>query len=335
MDRSRIFRRLAGAGTLLALCVVVFGAFVRLSDAGLGCPDWPGCYGQLGAPSTEAHIAAAQEGYPHAPVDTAKAWIEMGHRYIAGILGLLILGLAVLAWRGRRDGLPMGASTALLLLVAFQGALGMWTVTLLLKPLVVTAHLIGGMSTLGLLCWLWLSQRPQPRMPAPSGARALVLAALAAVALQIALGGWVSTNYAAMACTEFPTCHDGQYFPAMDPAEGFVLWRGIGQNYEYGVLEHPARTAIHVVHRLWAVGVTLIVAALALLLVLRASGPLRALGAALGAALVLQLGIGVGIVQLHLPLGLATAHNAGAAILLLCMIATVHTVWRAPREVAA
>ncbi|MGB0212036.1 COX15/CtaA family protein, partial [Algiphilus sp.] len=112
MDRSRIFRRLAGAGTLLALCVVVFGAFVRLSDAGLGCPDWPGCYGQLGAPSTEAHIAAAQEGFPHAPVDTAKAWIEMGHRYIAGILGLLILGLAVLAWRGRRDGLPMGASTA-------------------------------------------------------------------------------------------------------------------------------------------------------------------------------------------------------------------------------
>lgn len=329
MSHPILFRRLAGLGAVLALCVIVFGAFVRLSDAGLGCPDWPGCYGQLGAPSSPEHIAAAQAAYPEMAVDTAKAWIEMGHRYIASLLGLLILGLAVIAWRGRHDSLPWKTSLALLSLVVFQGLLGMWTVTLLLKPAVVTAHLLGGMTTLALLFGLWLSQRQAPAVATGGALRALAVAAIAAVGVQIALGGWVSTNYAALACTEFPACHDGQLLPEMDLTEGFVLWRGIGQNYEYGVLEHPARTAIHIVHRIGAVGVTAIVGAFALLL-MAAGAAWRGLGLALLGALTLQIAIGIGIVVQHLPLGLATAHNAGAALLLLASLTAAMSVLRAP-----
>lgn len=325
------FRRVAGASALFALCVVVFGAFVRLSDAGLGCPDWPGCYGHFGVPESQEHIQRAEASFPERPVDTTKAWIEMAHRYIASLLGVLIIGLVVMAWRGRREGLPLRVTTGLLALVIFQGILGMWTVTLMLKPAVVTAHLIGGMATLSLLFWLWLTQRPRPTNPAPAGARGLVVLALAVVAIQIILGGWTSTNYAALACTEFPTCHDGEYFPAMDMKEGFVIWRGIGQNYEYGVLEHPARTAIHTVHRLWAIAVTLVVGMLSILLLLRGRGGQRVLGGVIGAALAVQLLIGISIVLLHLPLGLATMHNAGAAVLLLSIVATLHTLWSAPR----
>jgi len=325
------FRRVAGASVLLAFCVVVFGAFVRLSDAGLGCPDWPGCYGHFGVPETQEHIQRAESNFPERPVETTKAWIEMAHRYIASLLGVLIIGLVVMAWRGRDEGLPLRVSVGLLALVIFQGMLGMWTVTLLLKPAVVTAHLIGGMTTLSLLFWLWLTQRPRPQAPAPAGLRGLAVLALAAVALQIILGGWTSTNYAALACTEFPTCHDGEYFPAMDLKEGFVIWRGIGQNYEYGVLEHPARTAIHTVHRLWAIAVTLIVGILSALLLLRGHGGQRVLGGLIVGALALQLLIGISIVLLHLPLGLATMHNAGAALLLLSIVATLHTLWNAPR----
>lgn len=330
MTEATLFRRLAGFSIVLALCVIVAGAFVRLSDAGLGCPDWPGCYGHLGVPESADSIARAEARFPDAPVDVTKGWLEMGHRYIASLLGLCIIGLALLAWRGRRTGLPLGPSLALLGLVIFQGILGMWTVTWLLKPAVVTAHLIGGMSTLGFLVWLWLSQRVTPRVAAPRGARPLVLVALAVLAVQIFLGGWTSTNYAALACTEFPTCHSGELVPEIDLAEGFVLWRGIGQNYEYGVLEHPARTAIHVVHRFWAVAVTVVFGLLAALLLLRGQGALRALGGALGAALLLQLGIGIAIVVLHLPLWLATLHNAGAALLLLLTIVAVHRLWHAP-----
>lgn len=325
------FRRVAGASALFALCVVVFGAFVRLSDAGLGCPDWPGCYGHFGVPESQEHIQRAEQSFPERPVDTTKAWIEMAHRYIASLLGVMIIGLVVMAWRGRREGLPLRVSVALLALVIFQGMLGMWTVTLLLKPAVVTAHLIGGMATLSMLFWLWLTQRPAPQHPAPPGLRGLTVAALLVVAVQIILGGWTSTNYAALACTEFPTCHDGEVFPPMDLKEGFVIWRGIGQNYEYGVLEHPARTAIHTVHRLWAIAVTLVVGLLAALLLWRGQGGQRLLGLMVGGALVLQLLIGVSIVLLHLPLGLATMHNAGAALLLLSIVATLHTLWKAPR----
>lgn len=328
MKPSLVFRRLAGLGALLAFCVIVFGAFVRLSDAGLGCPDWPGCYGQLGAPSSPERIAAAEATYPEVPVDTAKAWIEMGHRYIATLLGLLVIALALVAWRGRRAGLPWKTSLALLGLVLFQGMLGMWTVTLLLKPAVVTAHLLGGMTTLALLFGLWLSQRPAPKHATGGTLRALALLAIAAVGAQIALGGWVSTNYAALACTEFPSCHDGQWLPEMDLTEGFVLWRGIGQNYEYGVLEHPARTAIHIVHRIGAVVVTLIVGIYAAALL--TGGERRLLGAILLGALALQLAIGIGIVLTHLPLGLATAHNGGAALLLLAVLAAGLSVLRAP-----
>lgn len=333
MNHPLVFRRLAGLGAVLAFCVIVFGAFVRLSDAGLGCPDWPGCYGQLGAPSSPERIAAAEAAYPDVPVDTAKAWIEMGHRYIASLLGLLIVALALVAWRGHRDGLPWKTSLALLGLVVFQGMLGMWTVTLLLKPAVVTAHLLGGMTTLALLFGLWLSQRRAPPNATSGALRALAVMAIAAVGAQIALGGWVSTNYAALACTEFPTCHDGQWLPEMDLTEGFVLWRGIGQNYEYGVLEHPARTAIHIVHRIGAVVVTLIVGIFAAALLMGSAR--RVMGAVLLGALALQLAIGIGIVVTHLPLGLATAHNGGAALLLLAVLAAGISVLRVPPALEA
>lgn len=330
-----LFRRLAGLAVVLALAVIVAGAFTRLSDAGLGCPDWPGCYGQLIAPQSEARLERAEARFPGAAVDVSKAWIEMGHRYAAGLLGLLILALAVIAWRVRDASLPRASSTALLALVVFQALLGMWTVTLLLKPLVVTAHLLGGMATVALLFWLWLSQLQAPAAAAPRGARGLALFAVVVLVLQVFLGGWVSTNYAALACVEFPTCHSGRFFPPMDVGEGFVLWRGLGQNYEHGVLDHPARTAIHVVHRLGAVVVTITLLALAALLLRRGAGGQRALGALLAVLLVTQLGVGMAIVQLHLPLPLATAHNGMAALLLLCMVAILHMLWRAPRGATA
>ena len=316
-----MIQRLALISLVLCLCVVVLGAYVRLSDAGLGCPDWPGCYGQIGVPEAQAEIDSANAAFPERPVEVGKAWKDMIHRYVAGALGLLILAMAVLAWRGQGRG--RGLPTALLALVIFQAALGMWTVTLLLKPIVVTAHLIGGMSTLALLLLLWLRESgrlDRLSTPHPGKLQAFALAGLCVLALQIFLGGWTSTNYAAMACPDFPTCQ-GQWLPAADYGEGFTLWRGLGVNYEYGVLDSAGRTAIQLVHRLGAIVTTLVLGALALwLLLAERATALRGLGVALLAALALQLTIGISTVLLHLPLGVATAHNAGAALLLLVLV---------------
>ena len=316
-----LYRTLILAALLLTFGVVSLGAYVRLSDAGLGCPDWPGCYGELtphhAAEAIEAELAARPEG----PVSHAKAWKEMVHRYFAGTLGLLVLAIAVLAWRRRRStaGGPWLAFV-LLGLIVFQALLGMWTVTQLLKPLVVTAHLLGGMATLSLLLWLWLRERARAGPAYHARAdhlRGAALLGVALVAAQIALGGWVSTNYAALACTDFPRCQ-GDWMPPMDFEPGFTLHRELGETASGELLPLTALTAIHWAHRAMALVVTLYLGWLAVRL-LRAPGHAVA-GLAVGALLLLQVSLGIGNVLLSLPLGLAVAHNAGAALLLASMV---------------
>jgi cytochrome c oxidase assembly protein subunit 15 len=313
-------RRLALLSAILCLGVVVLGGYTRLSDSGLGCPDWPGCFGHV-APTGSAEQYATQS-------DVRKAWVEMIHRYAASALGLIVIVIAALSIRARREkGVSVAFSLALLALVVFQGILGMLTVTWLLKPLIVTGHLVGGLTTFGLLLWLWLSLHARARpvdgrsvlagnIVAEGGARARLWAGLAlgALALQVWLGGWTSSNYAAVACPDVPKCQD-QWVPQADYEDAFVLWRGLGINYAGGVLDHPARVAIHYTHRLGAVlaGLLLLLAALA---AARGLGPgPRWAGVLVVAALVLQVSIGVYMVLRAFPLPLAAAHNAGAALL--------------------
>ena len=313
---------LARTATLVALCVVVLGAYVRLSDAGLGCPDWPGCYGQLlGVPDTPAEIKQVQKHYPQSRVETDKAWKEVLHRYLAGILGLLIFALAALAVANRRHPQqPLTLPLLLVVLVVFQALLGMWTVTLLLKPMIVTAHLLGGFMTLALL-WYLASAKPHVgALPNPRRWQRFALIAGGVLIVQVALGGWTASNYAALACTDFPTCQQ-QWWPPMDFAAAFQFGGETGTNYEYGVLDNTARTAIHVTHRIGAVIVVLILGGF--LLALLAHRPPRALKLAAAIALallVLQILLGVLNVVLSLPLPLATAHNATAAVLFLNLI---------------
>lgn len=327
------FRRIARITALLAFVVVVLGAYVRLTDAGLGCPDWPGCYGKLTVTEVMRDVDGAERAFPERAVDAGKAWREMIHRYLAGILGLAIATLAILAWRRRHiPGQPLALPLALVGLVIFQALLGMWTVTLLLKPVVVIAHLLGGMATLALLWWLSL---PGPAQMAGRHRLApLAFVSLAVLALQIALGGWTSTNYAALACPAFPSCN-GQWWPDMDFAEGFRLWRGLGIDYEGGVLHNSARMAIHYTHRIFALALIAVVGTL----VLRAlSGTQRAdirrAALAVAAALAAQVFVGIAIVKTGLPLSLATAHNAFAAVLLLCLLTLLRRLIPAPGPVA-
>ena len=320
ITRADWLRRLALAGTLLAFCVVVFGAYVRLSNAGLGCPDWPGCYGHV----TPAGAVAADAGTAQAPLQVGKAWREMIHRYGATTLGLIILVIAFLSLRWRRHAqVPVALPLALVGLVIFQGLLGMWTVTLLLKPLIVTAHLAFGLTTLAMLWWLWMSLRHPvaASRPAPSALHRLCTIALLALIIQILLGGWTSTNYAAVACPDFPKCQ-ASWWPQADFRDAFVVWRGLGINYEGGVLDSASRVAIHFTHRLGAMVATLsLLLAAILTLRLRKEPTSRRAAAAVLAALALQLCIGIFMVLRGFPLQIATAHNAGAALLLLATLA--------------
>jgi cytochrome c oxidase assembly protein subunit 15 len=314
---SAWFVRLARFGTVLALAVVMLGAWVRLTDAGLGCPDWPGCYGRLVVPdaATPSHELGSEFTRP---LEAGKAWREMIHRYLASTLGLICVALAAIAWRNRRDPRqPWRTPVALVALVIFQGLLGMWTVTLLLKPIVVVAHLFGGFATLALL--FSLGRWRTARVPMPTvGLRRLGLAAAAALVLQIFLGGWTSANYAALACPDFPTCQT-QWWPAIaDFDEGFVLWRGIGIDYEGGVLDHPARVAVHFTHRLGAILAAVFVAWLGWRLVRESATRLD--GSAVLALLLAQLSLGVSIVWFGVPLPVAVLHNGVAAMLLLAVI---------------
>lgn len=321
-SRYRLFRRLALAGVVLAFGVVVLGAWVRLSAAGLGCPDWPGCYGHLSVDTAARNVDAINEAFPHRPFEYHKAIKEMVHRYFASSLGLLILVLAGLAIANRRDPQqPLVLPIVLVGLVILQGLLGMWTVTLLLKPLIVVLHLLGGLATLSLLAWLAAAGAGTTEMRNVPFLRKIAAAALAVLALQIALGGWTSSNYAALACPDFPTCQNSLW-PQMDIKDAFVLWRGLGIDYEGGVLDNPARVAIHFVHRLGAVLAGLMLGFASIAAIRRgATRAVRIAGAVLGAVLVCQLILGPLMVMRALPLALATAHNAVAALLLLAVVA--------------
>ncbi len=321
--------RFALFATVLAAVVVLLGAYTRLTHAGLGCPDWPGCYGFLGVPMSEHKQAIAETRFPEAPVEVAKGWYEMIHRYFAGTLGLVILGLAIHAVRQRREASqPLKLPLAILALVIVQAAFGMWTVTLKLWPQVVTAHLLGGFATLSLLLLcLRLSGHFAP-LHLPRRLRALAAACLLLVIGQIALGGWVSSNYAAVACVDLPTCH-GEWWPAMDFAGGFHLTQHIGPNYLGGQLDSDARTAIHMSHRIGALIVTL--ALLLLAWRLKAAGLPRLAGLLL-LALTLQIGLGISNVIFHLPLLVAVAHNAGGAALLLTLVLVNYRLRASARE---
>jgi cytochrome c oxidase assembly protein subunit 15 len=339
-------RRLALAGVLLCFVVVVLGAYVRLNAAGLGCPDWPGCYGHV-TPIGAQQSVDAQAAFPNRPLDVGKAWKEMIHRYAASTLGFIIVVITALAivYRQRRVVSPIYA-VALLATVVVQGILGMLTVTWQLKPLIVTLHLIFGMTTLSLLWWLLLSLPSgswggmavkgsggrggyngggnSSRSAALRVAHRLALIGLAALAVQIALGGWTSSNYAAVACPDFPTCQNA-WWPHTDYRNAFVLWRGLWINYEGGILDNPARVAIHLTHRIGAIVATLALGLAALFVVLRKSTPAAETAAyAVLGALLLQLTIGISMVLRGFPLQLATAHNAGAALLLLATLTLVH-----------
>lgn len=372
--------RIAAFATLFAFLVIVFGAFVRLSNAGLSCPDWPTCYGQATWPGHEQDIARANAAFPDRPFETHKAWREQVHRMIAGTLGVLVFALALLAaWRRRAllaallvaalaaalgivayikgayvasamlssiaIALPLFAASRLdrsapwrVAVVAFavvilQAMLGMWTVTLLLKPLVVMAHLLGGLLTFSLLGYVAL-RLGNTHVPTPEQVRLrpMVVVALVLLGMQIALGGWTSANYAALACgMDFPRCA-GSWWPTTDFREAFVLWRGIGVNYEGGVLDAAARAAIQVAHRIGALVVFGHVMATAVLAWRRG---LRVIGALLALLLCCQVALGIANVRLLLPLPVATAHNGGAALLLLCLVVLlVRTQARLPEATA-
>lgn len=329
-----MYRALVLLALGLAFVVVVVGAYVRLEDAGLGCPDWPGCYGHIHPAQVEEGIADASAAYPDRPFDYQKALHEMVHRYIATTLGLLIVALAAFACWNRNDpAQPRALPWLLVPLVITQGLLGMWTVTLLLKPLIVTLHLLGGLLTLSLLWWLALAPERRERKAAERPLARLAIVAMAVVALQVSLGGWTSTNYAAAACPDFPTCQGG-WWPQMDFGDAFVLWRGLGIDYEGGVLDAPARVAIHYTHRLGAYVTTLVLLVLAAGVWRRGQTlRTRASAVAVAAALVVQMLIGMNLVWQGWPLALGTAHNAGAALLVIIMVTLLRNLH--PRPVTA
>src|SRR5690606_10030748 len=371
------FHRIAWLAVALALGVIVFGAFVRLSNAGLSCPDWPTCYGQATWPAAPADAAdhAASE---IRPFDDTRAWREQVHRMLAGSLGVLVLVLALVAdarkrfgvaqvlaasalvacsiplymrgmhvqaallsgvgellllfaalrwWRDRGGPLPPLAALTLAVIV-FQALLGMWTVTWLLKPIVVMAHLLGGLATFALLAWMaWLATDRPVRVPDARVLRRLLWIGLALLVVQIALGGWTSANYAALSCgTDFPKCV-GLWWPPHDFGEAFVLWRGIGVDYEGGILDGAARIAIHMSHRMMAVVVFAWLLWLAVKL-MRSPG-LRGFGGLLAVLLLAQVSLGIANVRMALPLEVAVMHNAGAALLLFTLVTLLARV-RAP-----
>lgn len=313
-----MFKTFSVVAAVVAFCVVVLGAYVRLSDAGLGCPDWPGCYGALTVPQSEAAIQSAQQAYPDKPLEHAKAWKEMAHRYLAGSLGLLVVTLAVLAYRQRQViSTPWQLSVALVALIVMQALLGMWTVTLLLKPVIVTLHLLGGMTTLVVLSWIALRHIAKPDIALPKGSQHWLRLALLVWIVQVLLGGWTSSNYAALACTDFPTCH-GVWWPHMDIHDAFHLTRALGESRDGGQLHLDALTAIQWMHRLGALVVLIWMSVAAWMLMQRENA--RMLGWGLMAIVLCQIAVGVANLLLQLPLVLAVLHNAGAAVLGICLV---------------
>ncbi len=321
-----MYRKFLNFAIFLAFVVVILGAWTRLADAGLGCPDWPGCYGHLTVPDHHPD-GTVIEGFDR-PLEAFKGWMEMIHRYAAGILGLVIFTITYLVMRGKpsfhqRLGLPIFLS----FFVILQAAFGMWTVTLKVHPAIVTTHLLGGFATASMIFWLRIKQsRPQLHPTyVPRKVRFLTLIVLLALIFQIIMGGWTSTNYAALSCgADFPTCQ-GQWWPTMDFGDAFFLGP-LGHDYEFGVLENPARTAIQVIHRIGAV----VVLTLSLILLASIARYRHMKGNVVAIALILFTQIVLGIVNVlwSLPLPIAVAHNAVALMLLLSILALIHKMTR-------
>lgn len=308
-----MFRKLSLFCAILALIVIVMGAYVRLSDAGLGCPDWPGCYGKALVSDSAQFKADAQASFPNSPVDTDKAWKEMTHRYLAGALGVLVLAMFALAWRLKQQRAAMiGWSSGLLALIGLQAALGMWTVQLKVMPLIVTLHLLLGFMTFWAISWTWLRSHPEASLrTVAAGPKWFALFAMLVLSLQIALGGWVSSNYAALACTDLPRCQ-GQWLPEIS-ADAFDVFAEDG-----AALSPAGKAAIHALHRLGAV-ITFVVLSMLMLSATSEHHPkgVRRSGVLLSALLLVQIVLGIFTVKHGVPLSLAVAHNAFAALLML------------------
>jgi len=309
---------LTGVTLFLTFDLIVFGSFTRLTDSGLGCPDWPGCYGHASPIGAKAPIAEAQAALPSGPVTFSKAWIEMIHRYLAMVVGALCLVMAAASWAERRN-LPHSPwwATFTLAWVIVQGLFGKFTVTLKLYPAIVTLHLLGGLFLLALLAVQRESFLARP-LVLPVAWRRGVMAVLGLLVVQIALGGWVSTNYAVLACSGFPQCN-GQWWPQVDFANGFSLLRDLGHTSTGELLPFDALVAIHLAHRLFAV--VLAVAAIALgVALLRSGAPVLArFGRVLLGLLAAQVATGLSNVVLQWPIVAALLHSAGAAALVLCL----------------
>ncbi|MCD8550448.1 MULTISPECIES: COX15/CtaA family protein [Shewanella] len=340
---------------VFTLLVILMGAYTRLSDAGLGCPDWPGCYGHIKVPTHDHEISHAQTLFPDHDIHPEKAWLEMIHRYIAGALGILVLLVFILCLKTSEA--PKKLPLAIVLLIIFQAALGMWTVTMKLMPIVVMFHLIGGFSLLSLLLLLYLRTRPRrifetadihSQRAAGAGFNGahgsrigtslkfigqskhlpkLALLSLLVLIGQIMLGAWTSSNYAALACTALPIC-EGNWMDNLAIADAFSPFQGQHPSFEFGVLDYHARMTIHIAHRVGAI----ITASLLLLLAYRLffSTQLKALSLLLVALVILQVSLGISNVVMHLPLGIAVSHNGGAALLLLALVAINYFLWHKP-----
>ncbi|MBT9494894.1 MAG: COX15/CtaA family protein [Paucibacter sp.] len=323
-DPSAKLRALTLLTLFLTFDLVLFGAFTRLSDSGLGCPDWPGCYGSASPLGARDEIHAAQTAMPSGPVTHGKAWVEMVHRYLASGVGVLILVLCVMTWRQVLAGKRADASLSpwlasfTLVWVCMQGAFGALTVTMKLFPAIVTLHLLGGMGLLMLLAWGLQSYRPKP-LALGSGLRWAALGLLVLSLVQVALGGWVSTNYAVLACSDFPQCQAGQWMPELDFGHGFTLWRELGVGADGGWLPFAALTAIHWTHRLGALIVFSALLLFAWQLFRSAEPEARVWARRLLLVAAWQFISGVSNVVLDWPLLAALAHTGGAAALLVLL----------------
>ena len=313
-------------GICMAFVVIALGAWTRLVDAGLGCPDWPGCYGFIVFPTNEAEIALAESRYPMFPYDINKAIPEVVHRYFAAALGLIAIFLVYFSFKNTKDRSIRAWSIFLLFFICCQGLFGYLTVSLKLLPIIVTTHLFGGFATLTLFYFLYLKSRNfeifnQINIPNLKG---IAGAAFVILLLQIFLGVWTSTNYASLACADFPTCQ-GSYLPEMDFKSGFNLNQEVGPNYLYGLLDNPARVAIHYSHRVTAILVTILFLVLMSRLWFSNAAPLAS---TLGILLLTQITLGIINVVYVLPLYVAIAHNLVAACLLLALFTINYLAWK-------
>ncbi|GEA51696.1 cytochrome b561 [Vibrio inusitatus NBRC 102082] len=323
-------QRLTWLALVMTFVVIALGAYTRLADAGLGCPDWPGCYGKIAVPMQPEDIAKAELLFPERAVEAHKAWLEMIHRYFAGTLGLVVFALSFLVWKS--SSINKAFPIILSVVIIAQAALGMWTVTLKLMPVIVMLHLLGGFTLFSLLtllmCRLKNTQKPSINLShsSLSTLRGFTGFATGILILQIMLGGWTSSNYAALMCTSLPICQ-GEWQSHLDFGNAFNFIQSGFENYEFGVLDYGARMTIHVTHRVGALITTAVLLSLMVLLWRSSLPSARIYLRAIGFGLAVQVWLGIANVIFHLPLINAVMHNLGAALLLVTLVATNHFVW--------